>query len=154
MISRVEGLRDPIHVPYLNVAKASESRDSRAAIDGYGRCSVEILELSMRRSQGEEASLCEAQAEKAAMLQCNPAFWPQRNTTGQIGAGIALPSGNTVLVGIGIPEWLVLVQQQWYMRPFFCPSASNSTSTQCQDIAIHESDCGGVQEALLTSIEV
>jgi len=46
------------------------------------------------------------------MLQCNPAFWPQRNTTGQIGAETALPSGNTVLVRIDILEELVLVQ--WY----------------------------------------
>ena len=46
------------------------------------------------------------------MLQCNPGFWPQRNTTGQIGAETALPSANTVLLRIGIPEELVLVQ--WY----------------------------------------
>jgi hypothetical protein len=59
----------------------------------------------MRRLGEEEASLHEVQAEMVAMLRCNSAFWPQRNTTGQIGAEIALPSGNTVLVvGIGIPE--------------------------------------------------
>lgn len=42
------------------------------------------------------------------MLQCNPAFWPQRNTTGQIGAERALPFGNTVTCSC-IPERLVLV---------------------------------------------
>jgi hypothetical protein len=129
VISRVEGLRDPIHVPYLDVAKASESRDSRAAIDGYGRCSVEILERSMRRSQGEEASLCEVQAEKAAMLQCNPAFWPQRNTTGQIGAETALPSGNTVLVGVDIPEELVLVLVRTVVYAIFLLSVLSTLKT-------------------------
>lgn len=69
-----------------------------------------MFERFMRRLEKEEASLCEVQAGRVAMLQCNPAFWPQRNTTGQIGAENALPSGNTVRVGIGIPEWLVLVQ--------------------------------------------
>jgi hypothetical protein len=96
----------------------------------------------MRGFERAEASLREVQAGRVAMLQCNPAFWPQRNTTGQIGAETALASGNTVLVGIGIPEWLVMVQQHWYMRSFFCPSECTFTSTKYQDMAIEDRIAG------------
>jgi hypothetical protein len=89
----------------------------------------EILERFMRRSDGEGASLCEAQAEKAAMLQCNPAFLPQRNTTGQIGAETALPSGNTVLVGVDIPEELVLVLVRTVVYAIFLLSVLSDLMT-------------------------
>jgi hypothetical protein len=76
---------------YISIGSATEPRDA------YISNPREMLERPTRRSQIQEAGLREAQAERAAMLQCNPAFWPQRNTTGHIGAENALPSGNTVL---------------------------------------------------------
>lgn len=66
------------------------------------------------------------------MLQCNPAFWPQRNTTGQIGAETALPSGNTVLVGVDIPEELVLVLVRTVVYAIFLLSVLNDLKTARQ----------------------
>jgi hypothetical protein len=66
------------------------------------------------------------------MLQCNPAFWPQRNTTGQIGAETALPSRNTVLVGVDIPEELVLVLVRTVVYAIFLLSVLNDLKTARQ----------------------
>jgi hypothetical protein len=76
---------------------------------------------------------------------------------GQIGAETALPSANTVLLRIGIPEELVLVQ--WYatflLSVFLLVNLPHlSTLTEDEANGDGRSDCGGNQRALPMSLEV
>ena len=118
---------------------AFKSRDLFMAIDQHALLNTNV-HAKIRR--GKKQVFVKYKLE---WLRCCNATQPSgHNATqrGRSGAESALPSGNTVLVGIGIPKWLVLVQQQWDMRSFFCPSVSNSTSTKYQDMAIEDRIAG------------